>query len=113
MMFINNTKATWVHAEVVENEVRYTLTQLSRACGADDAEIMALVEEGVVMTIEPTELLFDHFALVRARTALRLLHDLELNSHAAALVLDLLDEIDALRHELTKVRAQNPSFRAG
>ena len=112
-MFINDTKSTWVHAEVVENEVRYTLTQLSRACGADDAEIMALVEEGVVVAIDPSDSLFDHLALMRARTALRLLHDLELNSHAAALVLDLLDEIDALRHELTKVRAQTSGFRAG
>lgn len=112
-MFINNRTSTWVQAEVVEYEVRYTLTQLSRACGVDDAEIMALLEEGVVTTIDPSDLIFDHLALARARTALRLLHDLELNSHAAALVLDLLDEIDALRYELASLRARNPSFRAG
>jgi chaperone modulatory protein CbpM len=106
MMFVNNGISTWVQAEVVENEVRFTLTQLSRACGTDDAEIMALVEEGVVVAVEHSPLFFNRHALARARTALRLLHDLELNAHATALVLDLLDEIDEMRVELAQLRAQ-------
>jgi chaperone modulatory protein CbpM len=105
MMYMNDGTSTWVQAEVIENEIRFNLTQLSRACGADDAEIMALVDEGVVASIAPTDLIFNSHALWRARTALRLLHDLELNAHAAALVLDLLDEIDQLRSELTHLRA--------
>lgn len=105
-MFMNDGTSTWVQAEVLENEVRFTLTQLSRACGVDDAEVMALVEEGVVESVAQGNLFFDGHALARARTALRLLHDLELNAHAAALVLDLLDEIDEMRTELTHLRAR-------
>jgi len=41
--------------------------------------------------------------LQRARTALRLTHDLELNAPGAALVLDLLDQIDTLRARLRRV----------
>ncbi len=104
-MFVNNGTATWVQAEVLENEVRFTLTQLSRACGTDDAEIIALVEEGVVVPLDPNNLFFDGQALARARTALRLLRDLELNAHAAALVLDLLDEIDELHLEMAHLRS--------
>jgi chaperone modulatory protein CbpM len=105
-MLMNDGTSTWVQAEVMENGVRFNLTQLSRACGADDAEIMALVDEGVVVAIDQGHLLFNIQALARARTALRLLHDLELNAHAAALVLDLLDEMDEMRAELTHLRAR-------
>jgi chaperone modulatory protein CbpM len=105
MMFVNNGTSTWVQAEVLENEVQFTLTQLSRACGVEDAEIILLVDEGVVVTSDPSHLFFNSQALARARIALRLLHDLELNAHAAALVMDLLDEIDALREELAHLRA--------
>lgn len=104
-MFVNNGTSTWVQAEVVENDVCFTLTQLSRACGAEDAEILALVEEGVVSASDPSALYFNGQAMTRARTALRLLHDLELNEHATALVLDLLDEIDEMRVELARLRA--------
>jgi chaperone modulatory protein CbpM len=104
MMFMNDGVSTWVQAEVVESEVQFTLTQLGRACGVDDTEIMVLVDEGVVEPQESNPLLFDASALSRARTALRLLHDLELNTHAAALVMDLLDEIDELRAELRELR---------
>jgi len=105
-MFVNNGISTWVQAEVIDNEVRFTLTKLSRACGVDDAEIIGLVEEGVVQGVDPNNVFFNSHALSRARTALRLLRDLELNAHATALVLDLLDQIDDLRIELTHWRAQ-------
>lgn len=103
-MFMNDGVSTWVQAEVVESQVEFTLTQLSRACGVDDAEILLLVDEGVVQPQAQNRLLFDMNALSRARVALRLLHDLELNSHAAALVMDLLDEIDELKDEVQHLR---------
>ncbi len=111
-MFVNNGIATWVHAEVMDNEVRFTLTQLSRACGAEDSEIMALVQEGVLVASDHSNLYFDNSALTRARTALRLLHDLELDAHATALVLDLLDEIDQLREQLAHAQARLGTERA-
>ncbi|UHD16455.1 chaperone modulator CbpM [Thiocapsa bogorovii] len=46
---------------------------------------------------------FGGATLRRARVALRLTRDLELNAASTALVLDLLDEIDALRSRLRRL----------
>lgn len=105
-MFMNDGTSTWMQAEVVESQVHFTLTQLSRACGVEDVEITVLVDEGVVNPSDSNRMFFDAGALSRARIALRLLNDLELNAHAAALVMDLLDEIDEMRGELTHLRAR-------
>ena len=90
--------------EVVEEDIRFTLADLCRACGADSAQLIVLVDEGV---LEPTgsgpeDWLFTGAALRRTRAALRLARDLELGVAATALVLDLLDEIEALRSRLRR-----------
>jgi chaperone modulatory protein CbpM len=45
---------------------------------------------------------FSGCALLRARAALRLVRDLEVSVAGAALVLDLLDEIETLRARLRR-----------
>ena len=96
---------------VIDDSVQFTFDELCRACGADAARVVALVEEGV---LEPAggqahDWTFSGPALKRARTALRLLNDLELGVSGTALVLDLLDEIESLRSQL---RRAGPRFRA-
>ncbi|HZD52035.1 MAG TPA: chaperone modulator CbpM, partial [Woeseiaceae bacterium] len=61
--------------------------------------VIEMVEEGV---IEPAggkhaEWLFPGHSLVRARAALRLVRDLDLNWPGAALALDLLEELQRLQ----------------
>lgn len=90
-----------IHGTVVEEEVRFSLPELSRACGASIDLLITLVEEGV---LAPTGSDAQHWhftgtALRRARAALRLTRDLDLNFAGVALVLDLLDEIDALESQ--------------
>ena len=60
---------------------------------------MPVVEEGVLNVIEvnTTEWHFSGAALRRARLALRLERDLELNLAGVALALELMDELEALR----------------
>jgi len=60
------------------------------------------VEEGVLTVVEinATEWYFTGAALRRARLALRLQRDLELNLAGVALALDLIDELQRLRREL-------------
>ncbi len=102
---------------VVEEHVVFTFTALCRASGADAAQLQAMVGEGL---IEPTGIAeptatsgaaahkghgpadwqFSGDALPRARTALRLAHDLELPLSGAALVMDLMAEIESLRSRL-------------
>ena len=118
---MSDPNPTPVHAVLVEREIQFTLLELSRACRAGRDELVAFVEEGVLVPLggdaaaawavpphdphdphDPHVWRFGGEALRRARTAQRLAHDLELNAAAVALVIDLLDEIEALRARLAR-----------
>src|ERR1700752_2624152 len=66
---------------IVEEEVRFTLVQLSQACSANEVQLVTLVEEGVLEPSgsAPGQWLFEGRSLQRARLALRLARDFELN----------------------------------
>ncbi len=93
---------TITHGVLVDEQVEFTLIELSRACQVDSEQLIALVDEGVLVPLGADALSwrFEGPVLKRARAALRLMHDLELNAAGAALVLDLLDQIDALQSRL-------------
>lgn len=93
-----------VDATIVEDEVQFSLAELARACQTDSARLVALVEEGVLQPdgIGPDDWRFGGTALRRARAALRLSRDLDIDASATALVLDLLDEISTLRARLIR-----------
>ncbi len=63
---------------------------------------MEFVEEGVlnVVEINAAEWHFTGAALRRARRALRLERDLEINLAGLALALELMEEVERLRREL-------------
>jgi chaperone modulatory protein CbpM len=92
-------------ALVVELQVSFTLESLCHASGASGPQVLALVDEGLLQPTgsQPGDWRFDGSALPRARTALRLARDLELGWAGAALVMDLLAEIAALRARLPPV----------
>jgi len=87
---------------VVEESVQFTLVELCRACDAGTELVVALVQEGVLEPAggEPDDWRFDGRTLRRARIALRLARDLDVNPPGVALALDLLDEIEALSAQL-------------
>ena len=87
---------------VVEEHVAFTFTALCRASGADAAQIQALVEEGLLHPAGrgPDDWQFGGHSLASARKALRLAHDLDLGLSGAAIVMDLLAEIESLRSRL-------------
>ena len=91
-------------AIVVEEDVEFTLADLCRACGTDAAQVFELVHEGVLDPAgkEPQEWVFKGPALRTTRTALRLATDLELGIAGAALVIELLREVEALRSRLRR-----------
>ncbi len=96
---------TLVHGVVVEEELRFTLVELSRACRVDAAQLIMLVEEGVLEPQQgdgPEAWQFGGPSLQRARAASRLARDLELGVAGTALVLDLLDEIEQLKSRLRR-----------
>src|SRR6202021_4311748 len=78
-----------------------SIKDLSRMCAVDERHIVEFVEEGVlnVVTVS-SEWRFTGDALRRARLALRLERDLELNLAGVALAGELLEELAQLRREL-------------
>jgi chaperone modulatory protein CbpM len=78
-----------------------SIKDLSRMCQVDERHIVEFVEEGVLNVVEVrSEWHFTGDALRRARLALRLERDLELNLAGVALALDLIEELQRLRREL-------------
>jgi chaperone modulatory protein CbpM len=96
-------------SSIVEQQVRFTLVQLSQACSSSTVRLVALVEEGVLEPsgTAPGDWLFDGGSLRRARLALRLERDLELNEAGVALALELLDEISELRARLRRLQGSS------
>lgn len=94
-----------INGVVVEEELQFTLLELSRACGADRAQLVSMVAEGVLTPQGDSEgnWQFEGSALQRARSALRLSSDLELTLANTAFVLELLDEIHSLRIQLRRL----------
>jgi chaperone modulatory protein CbpM len=95
--------------EIFEEYAMLSVDELSRLCAVDRTYIVELVEEGVlsvvaldasVVEVDASEWRFPGSALRRARTALRLQRDLELNLPGVALALELLEELGELRREL-------------
>jgi len=89
-------------ALLVEATQALDLDALCQACHAQQSQLLVLVEEGVLGEQDPSpaQWRFDGHALARARRALRLQRELELDAGAVALVLDLLDRIEELQTQL-------------
>jgi chaperone modulatory protein CbpM len=91
-----------LHGAIVEESAVLTVKDLSRICAVDERHIVEFVEEGVLHVVETTaaEWHFTGAALRRARLALRLERDLELNLAGVALALELIEELQRLRREV-------------
>jgi len=91
-----------IEAVVIDDDTLFSLEELCRACGTDRQRVRALVQAGVLAPLgeRPQDWRFPGPSLRAARTALRLSRDLAFSLAGAAIVLDLLAEIDALRARL-------------
>jgi chaperone modulatory protein CbpM len=87
--------------QLVEEEVTLTLDELCGACAVERERIVELVELGVLET-QADARQFGGAALRRARLALRLQRDLDLNAAGAALVIELLERIEGLEAQLRR-----------
>lgn len=96
------TKNEIHQGEIVTETVIYSLNEFCLQCGTEHDMIIQLVEYGVIAPAgkAPTEWQFSLHALKRAKQALRLHQELEINLAGVALALELLDEIKLLRQKL-------------
>ena len=93
----------WMHTERV-----ITIVDLARYCEVAEAELRELVEYGALEPADPgaEPLAFDAECAPQVRSALRLCHDLELESASAPLVLSLLERIHQLEERLQQLSAK-------
>ncbi|MGH8510930.1 MAG: chaperone modulator CbpM [Gammaproteobacteria bacterium] len=84
---------------LVSEQGALSLEEMVEACGAEAAWIVQLVEVGVLSPDGPDETAwrFGALDLLRARRLARLERDFGASAEAAAVILDLLDEIERLR----------------
>lgn len=96
--------STLLSGFVLEEENDLTLGELCRACTVHAEYIIELVQEGVLEPVgrEASQWRFAGASLHRARIALRLQHDLGVNIAGAALILDLMEEVESLRAQLNR-----------
>ena len=91
---------------LMEDITELTLSDLCRACAAQTDIIIELVSEGVIDTFDPApnqppeQWRFTGLHLHRAKVAMRLHRDLGVNFAGAALALELMDEVQALKAKL-------------
>jgi chaperone modulatory protein CbpM len=107
---MTQTHITWIEGSIVEHDVHMTIVELAEATSTPEDMIMAWVSEGVLSPAggSPQDWRFSGNSLQRAKTAARLMHDLELNLPGVALALNLLEELDQLRSQLHLANASRP-----
>ena len=91
---------------VVDEMSTVTLEEITRFCAVRREKIVELVMEGIIEPEgrRPEEWRFSGRVLSRAKRAIRLESELDINLGAAAIILDLLDRIDELRAALERRR---------
>jgi chaperone modulatory protein CbpM len=91
-----------ITGHIVEEEVEFSLADLSQCCQVNAEWIITLVGEGILEPIESRgRWRFQGHAVHRVRTVQRLQRDLGVNLAGAALAVDLLTEMTALRNRLS------------
>jgi len=87
---------------LLDDEVSLSLGDLCRVCTVHAEWVIELVDEGILEPSGPDSAhwRFTGPSLLRALRVRRLQQDLGINLAGAALVLDLLDEVESLRARL-------------
>ena len=87
---------------VLDEHSRFTLVELCHLSESNAEYIIELVEEGLIEPEGPStpEWRFDSRALKRLQKTIHLQRDLRINLAGAALVLDLLEELEELRRKV-------------
>ncbi len=106
-MASGDTKKTALVGTILEEEVVLTLFELCRASCLSVERVIELADEGIIEPIgrNPNSWRFHGASLQRIRCAQRLEADLGVNLAGVALVLDLLDQLEALRVRIGRLES--------
>ena len=89
---------------ILDEVTEITIDEITRYCAVEQEKILALIAEGIIEPRgrRPEEWRFSGRELSRAKRAVRIERDLDVNLNAVAIILDLLDRIDELRAALER-----------
>ena len=87
---------------VLDDDMTWGITEVSSLCRVDHQLIFEMVNEGLLSPegCSPETWRFHAVEIKRIQVTLRLQNDLRVNLPGAALVLDLLEELEELRSRL-------------
>jgi chaperone modulatory protein CbpM len=96
---------------LLDEQAELSLHDLCHACSTSTEWVIELVDEGVLEPIghEQAHWRFSGPSLLRARAAVRMQQDLQINLAGVALALDLIEEIEAMRERLRRFELDNNS----
>jgi chaperone modulatory protein CbpM len=96
---------------LLDEQAELSLHDLCHACSTSTEWVVELVDEGVLEPIghEQAHWRFSGPGLLRARAAIRMQQDLQINLAGIALALDLMEEIEAMRERLHRFELDNHS----
>jgi chaperone modulatory protein CbpM len=96
---------------LLDERAELSLHDLCHACSTSTEWVVELVDEGVLEPIghEQAHWRFSGPSLLRARAAMRMQRDLQINLAGVALALDLMEEIEAMRERLRRFKIDNNS----
>ena len=101
---MNSEKLTLISGDLLDDDVEMSLAQLCCACELSEAQVIELVDQGVIdpSGSEPATWRFVGVSLRRLRITQSLQRDLGVNAPGAALALELLEELEELRARLRR-----------
>ncbi|MCJ7600070.1 MAG: chaperone modulator CbpM [Desulfobulbaceae bacterium] len=84
---------------VLDDQARLSLNELCEICNISAETILDMIEEGLLepQGRVPVEWRFRCYEVRRVQVAMRLQQDLRVNLPGAALIIDLLEELEELR----------------
>ncbi len=91
---------------VLDDSTTWGITEICTLCRVENELVHEMVNEGLVIPegSSPENWRFNGLAVKRIQVTMRLQNDLRINLPGAALVLDLLDELEELRALLSRLR---------
>lgn len=99
------------NAENIETLLDEPLTpeKIAETVGVRVKLVILLVEHGLLETVDDQSeetILLPHRTVVRLRKMQRLRRDLKVNFTGAGVILDMVEQMESMRHELAEMRAR-------
>ena len=104
-MHISHSEEFWLH-----RHYEFSLSELAELAGLTEAELRDWVEEGIIAPVDPAAVPWSFGAdrLVTLQRACRLRRDFELEPQGLTLVVQLLERIQSLESEISRLQAKLP-----